>query len=174
MRTQVLFIAALALSCCKTVRKTPSPGPADQGAAPTQNQALADSEGSPVEQGKTADASAVATSSELLLKKVVGALSKEDPKAQHYECVVTSADVAQADQVKKWIGEVAKAPIVEAYHFRATVPSIQIFAYNEGQEILVFESYSMAKYRRPTDENAIKNETAEELMKIANQKCTYP
>lgn len=173
----VFALAALTLSCCKTVRKSPEPQsrtevPGSQASAAAPLTQGAETENAATPSG-TATPSAAAAAG-LVLKKVVGALSKQDPKEQHYECGVTLAELAQPEQVKQWIAAVAKAPIVEALHFRATIPSIQIFAYHEGQEILVFESYSKARYRRPLDENAIKNEAAEELMKIANQKCAYP
>lgn len=175
MRPQLFILAltALSLSCCKTVRK-PSADQAKEASPGASQESSGPREGVAPAAANAETAAPQPSSGQPILKKVVGALSKEDPKAQHYECVVDLTDLAQPEQVKEWIAAVAKAPIVEALHFRATIPSIQIFAYHQGQEILVFESYSKARYRRPLDENAIKNEAAEELMKIANQKCAYP
>lgn len=172
MRMTLLMLLLLTVHACKsanTAAREPRATPEEEApATPAASE-------SPAAGLTAANAEPSASASGTpILKKIVGALSKEDPKAQHYECTVLASDIPQLAQVEQWIKEVAAAPIVEALYFRPTIPSIQIFAYQNGAEVLLFESYSTARYRRPTNENSVKNDTAEELIKIAHQKCPYP
>ncbi len=173
MKATIILIALTSVMCCKSSNSRPK---AIESAEAVTEDSTQTPEGEKVN-AKLVAAPAAATkpdSSQRILRKVVGALSKEDPKAQHYECEVMSQNIENLEQVQQWITEVEKAPIVEAFYFRAAIPSMQIYAYKDGREILLLESYSSARYRRPNKEGDIKNDIAEELLKIAHQKCPYP
>jgi|GEM_PF-6929983 hypothetical protein len=110
----------------------------------------------------------------LAFRKVVGGLEKGSTQAQVYDCRIKLSELAEPESFQKMVDLIAQAPLVTAYLFRATVPSIQICVYRNGEELLLFESASTAMYRGPLDPNALENGTAAELTKIVNQKCAYP
>ena len=172
MKITFILLSLVSVMCCKSSNSRPLPVETAQ-AEPEVDATLA-SAAPGAALAATGAAALPPQDNVRVLRKVVGALSKEDPKAQHYECEVSSQNIENLQQVQQWITEVEKAPIVEAFTFRATIPSMEVYAYKDGREILLFSAYSSARYRRPTKEGDIKNDLAEELLKIANQKCPYP
>ncbi|MCX6129273.1 MAG: hypothetical protein NTX25_09460 [Proteobacteria bacterium] len=114
------------------------------------------------------------TKPQILLQKIVGRLPVDAGKAQIFDCNVLSSDVPELAKVQAWIKDLERAPMQEAYLFRAADPSIEVYAFLDGKKILVFEYASVRKYPKPDDASQTKNLAADELIKLANEKCPSP
>jgi hypothetical protein len=144
MKIHLLLIHMLLLSACRTTAGTKE---------------------------KPAAAKPAAIQAELLLRKRIDALTKS--KAQVYDCTVTSKDVKNLDEVKKWIAQVPRDndSIVTAMHFRATDPSIEYYAYEGNTEVLLYVDHSTLRF--PGNKDG-KHPAVENLMKELDKFCTGP
>lgn len=118
-----------------------------------------------------------AAEAEVLIVKRIDALTKS--QAQIYECKLTSSDVKDPEEVKKLIREVPrdKESMVTAMHFRATDPSIEYFARENGEDVLLLVDHSMLKFPGKKNDPGANNEVhgaAKKLMEIADQLCPGP
>ena len=77
----------------------------------------------------------------LLLKRVVGGLATVNPGDPIQECLLKSSDVANPSEAETIVVSTRTASLKTASIFKPIIPSIQIFAYLQGQEILVYEAH---------------------------------
>lgn len=142
MKIHLLLIPMLLLSACRTTAGTKE---------------------------KPAAAKPAAIQAELLLRKRIDALTKS--QSQVYDCTVTSKDLKNLDEVKKWIAEVPRdnESIVTAMHFRATDPSIEYYAYEGSTEILLYVDHSTLRF--PGNKDG-KHPAVDKLMKELDKICT--
>lgn len=145
MKIHLLLIPMLLLSACRTTAGT--------------------------NKDKPAAAKPYAAEAEILLRKRIDALTKS--QAQVYDCTVTSKDLKNLGEVKKWIAEVPRDndSIVTAMHFRATDPSIEYYAYEGSTEILLYVDHSTLRF--PGNKDG-KHPAVDNLMKELDKICTGP
>jgi hypothetical protein len=143
MKIRLLLIPMLLLSACRTTAGTKE---------------------------KPAAAKPYAAESEKLLQRIVGGII---PKAQIFDCTVMSTDLDNLDEVKKLIAEALRdqASINTAYHFRATDPSQEYYAYAGATKFLLSRDESNWQY---IAKNNTLHPAARSLMDIANKHCPYP
>jgi hypothetical protein len=153
MKTHLLLIPMLLLCACRTTAGTKE---------------------------KAAVTKPYAAQADLLLRKRIGALS--EPQDQVYDCTVTSANVDDVAAVKKLISEVPRepkdkdkdkdnGPIIRAYHFRATTPSIEYYAYEGSEQILLYRDHSTLEYPGLDKEH---HPAAKALKNMADKHCPGP
>ncbi len=147
MYSRHLFLICLLLSACRTTVESK-----DLAAVP-----------------KSASAQ-----SDVVLQKIVGRLSENSNTTQIYECEILAKDLTDADHVKGLIEKLENTELVRAYLFVAINPSIEIYAFKGDKQILIYEGASARLYPTPNDKSGTVNIEADELIKIAHEKCPTP
>jgi len=138
MKIHLLLIPMLLLSACRTTAGT--------------------------NKDKPAAVKPYAAESEKLLQKIVGGIN---PKGQVYDCAIMSADVSDADEIRKLIAQVPRGEITNvAYYFRAHEPSLEIYAFEKGEKITLEKDHETRATRDDAASTA--------LIKRINQKCPTP
>jgi|GEM_PF-4862028 len=112
-------------------------------------------------------------SSELLLQKIVGAIPADPTKENIYICKVMASDIDDLVSVRKLIAEVPRDNITTAMHIRAADPSIEIYAYQGQDKILIKKDESTLQYPASPDKMGM-HVAAAALEKIAHEKCPSP
>ncbi|MBC7662094.1 MAG: hypothetical protein H7249_20555 [Chitinophagaceae bacterium] len=110
-----------------------------------------------------------AGNSDRILRKSVGALSQSSPENRISECVILKSDVTNLSVVETAITTIKNQALADAFIFRAQIPSIQYFAYKNGEEILVSEMSEKMRFRRPN--NDLGNPALDTLMAVFTVKC---
>jgi len=147
MKTPFLLISMLLLSACSGCRTT----------------------GETKEKPNMSNSYAAKT--EMLLQKIVGGFDGEERKDdQYFECKVMS-DITETAEVKNWIADLPRTTIT-GMHIMARSPSIQIYAYEGEQQIVILKDWSQIVQpdaQKPEERNAIT-----ELSKIVEKYCPTP
>jgi hypothetical protein len=101
---------------------------------------------------------------ELLLQVRIGGIANRDGLIHSCGVQAKNPEIAKdLDKVKAQIAAASKAKIVKALHIQAQVPSVEIYAYEPGKEVLLTVDYSTLQYRDGAD--------AETLVKLADTLC---
>jgi hypothetical protein len=109
--------------------------------------------------------------SEMLLHKIIGGFADEKrDESQYFECKVMS-DIAEAAQVKKWIADLPRETIT-GYHIMARSPSLQLYAYEGSNQIVIFTDWSQITQAKA--ESASEKTAVDELSKIIEKYCPTP
>lgn len=124
-------------------------------------------------------AKSVDSSSPVLLKKIIGGLERRDATQPVYTCELRASDVSDLSNVQKLIKDLSTAKIQVAMHIVATVPSVELYAYLDGKEVLIFRDYSTLEYPAPPpskdgSEGETRHPAALKLADILNAKCPTP
>ena len=144
MKKQVLLLPILLLCACRT---TAEPKENDNSAKPANIN--------------------INLPAEVLLRKYIGRLPKEENKSQYYDCKVMSTDVSDPASIRKLITEIPpEGKMTVAYYIRANEPSDEVVAYLNGKEIILRENYSQFKVHKDSASNT--------LIELADEKCPGP
>lgn len=109
-------------------------------------------------------------SSDPVLKKMIGDLTKKYPENREQNCTIIRSDLPNIKEVDLAIAAVSKQELTDAFIFRAQIPSIQYFGYLGGEAVLLSEtSDEKMKFRRP--EGELGNPQLDLLMNAFESKC---
>lgn len=144
------FVLVPSLSACRT---TDDSHPAKQEEpTPAQNAG---------EAGKT-----------VLLKKVVGELTKNYPENRYSECVIYREDSKDSDTILKDLEELKTQRLQEGFIFRPQIPSVQLYGFLDKDPILLQEiGAEKAQYRMPADATVPGNPRLGLITKTIQEKC---
>jgi len=113
---------------------------------------------------------ATTASSDPVLKKVIGDLTKKYPENREQTCTIVRGDVTNLKDIDLAIAAVSKQALADAFIFRAQIPSIQYFGYLNGEAVLLSEAGDeKMRFRRP--EGELGNPNLDLLMKAFESAC---
>ncbi len=121
-----------------------------------------------------------APSDELILSLTVGGLPEDAKKPPLSDCRMRASEVKDISKVTALITSLETAEYFPAMHFRATEPSIEIYAYRRGKKITVYKDYStlevpsLKKAVAGAEPEIVRHPASLELLAILSQKCHLP
>lgn len=108
----------------------------------------------------------------VLLKKVVGGLTKDYPESRYSECLIYREDMTNSEAILKDLEELKTQRLQEGFIFRPQIPSVQFYGYLGKEPILLQEiGAEKAQYLMPQDANAPGNPKLALIMETFKEKC---
>jgi hypothetical protein len=110
------------------------------------------------------------TSSDPILQRVVGGLTKKYSENREETCTIVRGDIANLSEVDQAILNLSRQELAEGFIFRPQIPSIQYFAFIGKEAVLLAETGDeKVRYRRP--EGEVGNPSLDILMNNFESKC---